>query len=30
VAAVSTLLMAVSVIVLLVLDRFAGISDVVA
>jgi putative spermidine/putrescine transport system permease protein len=30
VAAVSTLLMAVSVVVLLVLDRFAGISDVVA
>jgi putative spermidine/putrescine transport system permease protein len=30
VAAVSTLLMAVSVIVLLLLDRFAGISDVVA
>ncbi|MGD0559948.1 MAG: ABC transporter permease [Streptosporangiaceae bacterium] len=30
VAAVSTLLMAASVIVLLVLDRFAGVSDVVA
>jgi putative spermidine/putrescine transport system permease protein len=30
VAAVSTLLMAASVVVLLVLDRFAGISDVVA